>query len=649
MKKITGKIQKIKSGNAFFISDELDEDVFIPSSRLHGAMNGDIVEVSEIHGSSRNGKSERLEGAVHKIIERSATEVVGRYTKERKNGYIVPITGRGSESAFVPKGKSHKAKNGDMVVGRIIKYPHRGMSAEAEITEIIAKNNDPDAVIDCLIRANGLNEHFPSEVEKAAGLKSKELLSVKSLSGRRDLRSETIITIDGADSKDLDDAVSVTVNEKGNYVLGVHIADVSHYVKSGSVLDKEAIRRGTSVYLLNKVIPMLPKPLSNGICSLFEGTDRLTLSCVMEIDNEGKVVDHDIFKSVINSSARMVYDDVSDMLEDNDASLIEKYSNYNGKDIYSMLKTMRDLAQILNNKRMAHGSIDFDIDEADITLDDDGVPIEIALADRRTANRIIEEFMLLANETVAEHFFLMNVPFIYRVHDKPEARTIEEFRAFLDGFGLKLDGKDEKVHPAAINKILEQIKGKPYEKVVSTVTLRSMTKAYYSAECGGHFGLAFRYYCHFTSPIRRYPDLMIHRIIKTILSGKMDDKHMSRYSKQVENYADLASKAEIQAQNTERTIEKIKMAEYMSKHIGEEYDAVISGAANFAIFAELPNTVEGTIRLESLRDDYYEYDDSHYCVHGDRTGKVYGLGMPVRIRVISTDAESGSTEFALVD
>lgn len=646
MKKIKGKIQKIRSGNAFAIFDDDTDDIFIPSSRLKGAMNGDIVEVTKIN-PRRPG--EREEGKVVKIIEHSHTEVVGRYEKYHKNGFVSPVSPRDNEDIYIPHGKNMGAKNGDMVAARIIKYPYRGHSAEAVITEIIAKENDNTAVISGIIRANGLDEHFSPEVERAASIVSREAITDDMIAQRHDLRNENIITIDGADSKDLDDAVSVKKMKNGHYLLGVHIADVSHYVKPGTDLNREAVYRGTSVYMLNKVVPMLPKSLSNGICSLFEGVDRLTLTCQMEIDEKGRIVDHDIFESVINSKARMVYDDVSDMLEDGDAELIERYSSYNGYDVYSMLKVMEELARILNKKRIADGSIDFDIDEADIMLDDDGIPVDIDILDRRIANRIIEEFMLAANRTIAEHFYYMNVPFIYRVHDKPEAQKIAELKVFLSGFGIKIPGTPDKLHPSYINDIITNISGMPYEKVVNTVILRSMTKAYYSTECTGHFGLAFKYYCHFTSPIRRYPDLMIHRIIKSVINGEMDEKLMNMYSRKAEKYAESSSAAEIRAQDMERLAKKIKMAEYMSSHIGEEFDAVISGAANFAIFAELSNTVEGTIRLESIRDDYYSFDEKNYCVRGENTGRVYSLGMPVRIKVVSADTFTGVIEFVLAD
>ena len=464
------------------------------------------------------------------------------------------------------------------------------------------------------------------------------------IQNRKDLRGKHIFTIDGADSKDFDDAVSLDILPNGNYMLGVHIADVSHYVKEDGPLDKEALKRGTSVYLLNQVIPMLPKALSNDICSLNPYEDRLTLSVDMELTPEGTMVNHEIYESVIRSAARFVYDDVSDLLEDGKWQLGKKYEPFQD-DLFAMHK----LAVKLEEKRRERGSIDFDLDESEIRLNDKGIPVSVEIAERRSANKMIEEFMLLANETVAEHFYWMEVPFLYRVHEKPETEKLEKLKIFLRSFGIMLRGNRSSIHPRAISSILEQVKGKTCENVVSSVTLRSMQKAYYSTSCEGHFGLALKYYCHFTSPIRRYPDLMIHRIIKEVLHHGVDGKLTKHFAKAAAEAADISSAAERKAIEAEREVEKMKKAEYMSYHIGEVFDGIISGVTGFGLYVQLENTVEGLVRIDSLYDDYYDYDAEQYLLKGRRNGKVYKLGDTVRIFVDNVNTDRGEIDFLLAD
>ena len=637
--RLTGILEKNRSGFGF-VRQEEGRDIFIRRSNMNGAMHGDLVEVDLLpeYLWERN-----KEGIIDKVIEHANTEVVGTFQKNKRFGFVVPADKRNNDDVFVKKEFFRNAQDGDTVVVQITQYPAKNASAEGKITEVISRNGEPGGEIKALIRSHGLFETFPSRVNAEAKAKSKEEITEQEISRRTDLRNVNVITIDGATAKDLDDGVSIDRLENGNYLLGVHIADVSHYVEANGYLDKEALKRGNSVYLLSRVVPMLPKVLSNGICSLNQGVDRLTLSCQMEINEQGRVVNHDIFESVINSKARMVYDDVSDILEHHDEELIAKYEN-----IYDDIVLMGELADILRGKRKEKGSLDFEFDEASILLDEDEVPVEIGIEERRTANRLIEEFMLVANKTIAEHFFWMQLPFIYRVHEKPDTEKIVELKAFLAGFGINLPVNPDNIHPKILNSILEQVEGKPYENIVSTVMLRSMKKAFYSTSCDGHFGLSFTYYCHFTSPIRRYPDLMIHRIIKKSINGEMTDKLLEEIRFHVENAALISSQTERKAQEMEREAEKMKKAQYMQSRIGETFDGVISGVTNFGIYVELPNTVEGMVRLDSLRDDYYDYEEGKYRVIGRRTNRIYALGDQVTIEVIGASPEDRQIDFIMI-
>lgn len=639
---ITGILQKHKRGFGFVVPDEISDlsqlsltgDIFIGSDNMHGAMDGDRVEVDLI---PQYLWKESPEGIIVNIVDRKFTEIVGTFDKSKKFGFVVPDDKRLNDDIFIAKKYFSGAKNGDKVVAEIMRYADNKNKAEGRIKEIVSRQGEPGGDIKALIRQNNMFKTFPSRASAEAKAVSKQGITEEEIKNRRDLRELYTITIDGADSKDFDDAVSIEKKENGNFVLGVHIADVCHYVKENGPLDKEAAKRGNSVYLIDQVVPMLPEALSNGICSLNPNEDRLTLTCEMEIDQTGKVVNHDIFESIIHSHRRWVYDDVSDIIESGVVTAENEY-----------LFEMYQLAEILRNKKDKRGSLDFNIDEAHITLNKKGIPVEIAAADRRIANRIIEEFMLLANETVAEHFFWMSVPFVYRVHEKPSLEKMEELKSFLGGMGITLKGNTADMHPSALNKILETIKDKSYEGVINTIMLRSMQKATYETQCEGHFGLALKYYCHFTSPIRRYPDLMIHRIIKKAIKGKLGEGDIKYYSDKCSKAAEHSSATERQAIDLEREVVKMKMAEYMAYHIGEEYEGVISGVTNFGIYVELQNCIEGMVRLEYINDDYYEYEPTKYRVIGRRTNKIYALGDKVRIKVLDANAANREIDFKLI-
>ena len=638
---VTGILSKHKKGFGFVIPDEgsFDRDIFISPSDMNGAMEGDRVEVDLI---PEYLWEQSPQGIITRVTDRKLKEVAGFFDKGKKFGFVVPVDRKHNEDIYIPKKAFSGAKNGDIVVAAITGYPDRKNSAEGKITGILSRAGEPGGDIKAIIRQRGLFFTFPSKAAAQAKAISKAGVGEQDMAGRRDLRGENIITIDGADSKDFDDAVSVKRLDNGNFLLGVHIADVSHYIGEDSPLDKEALKRGNSVYIINQVVPMLPKELSNGICSLNEGEDRLTLSVDMEITPEGDITEHNIYESVIRSKHRMVYTDVSDIIENDDRELAAKYS-----DIYDMLMDMKELAQILRSKREAAGSLDFDLDEAYITLDEKGVPVSVNLCERRTANRMIEEFMLAANKTVAEQFFWLELPFVYRVHEKPDAEKMQEFRTFLMGLSIRLKGEGGNIHPKALNEVLEQVAGTSYENVVNTVMLRSMKKAFYSTECEGHFGLSMKYYCHFTSPIRRYPDLIIHRIIKEYLHGGIDDERIAVLSKKTQEAAETSSVTERAAIELERDVEKMKKAQYMSYHLGEKFEGVISGITGYGMYVELENTIEGLVRLDRMYDDYYDSYPEQYRIVGQRTNKVYSLGQRVTVIVSDADYYEGTIDFRL--
>lgn len=642
-RKIKGILSKHRKGFGFVIPEDKEEtggfDVFIPPDEIRSAMDKDQVSVT-ILSSEKDGK--RLEGRIDNILTRSATEVVGTFSAMRGVGYVVPESSRLVEEVMIQKKDFNGAKNGDKVVAKITKWPSRGHRTEGRVVEILSKQGEALGDIKALVRTFQLNETFPQKIEKEAEYAALPVTD-EEVKNRKDYRREIVLTIDGADSKDLDDAISIERMENGNYRLGVHIADVSHYIKEGGALDREALSRGTSVYLLDIVLPMLPKVLSNGICSLHPGADRLTLSVSMEITQKGVVVNHEIFESVIRSTERLVYSEVSDLLEQETPELAAKYGR-----VHEELKMMRDLAGILRSRRQERGSLDFDFDEAHIILDQGGIPVSVETSERRIANRMIEEFMLIANETIAEHYFHLGLPFVYRIHERPTPEKIDAFKRFLATLGIRLKGSTENVHPKALNDVLAQVEGTEIEHVVNTVMLRSMKKAFYDTVCKGHFGLGVTYYCHFTSPIRRYPDLMIHRIIKESLQQPIGDSRRKALESKAKEAADIASVTERKAEELEREVEKLKKAEYMSYRLGEEFDGIISGIASFGFFAEIPNTIEGLVRVQTLTDDEYIYEQELYRLYGKRKRKTYTLGDKVRVRAAAVDIAKREIDFDLI-
>ena len=621
LEKRTGIVEKHRKGFGF-VRQEDGEDIFIAKSNMGGAMNGDLVEVDLIPPYLW---TKSKEGIITKILDRKYAEIVGTFHKNKRFGFVTADEIKNPDDVFIKKEFFKGAQEGDKVVAKLLRYPDKTHNAEGQIIEIIARAGQVGGDIVSLIRQYGLRETFPSRVNAEAKAVAKEALSPSLLRDRLDLREKMTFTIDGPDAKDLDDAVSVETLDNGNYLLGVHIADVSHYVKEDGYLDREALKRGTSVYLVNRVVPMLPKALSNGVCSLNPGQDRLTLSCLMEIDEQGNVINHRIEKSVIHSKARMVYDDVSDLLEKEGNDLKQRYFF-----LYEDIKKMGRLAEILREKRKKQGSLDFEMGEARIEVDEMERPVVIRLEERRSANRMIEEFMLIANETVAEHFFWLEIPFIYRVHEKPDGEKIAELKNYLSNFSILLKGSPDNIHAKALSEILDELKGEPYAKIVSRSILRTMKKAYYSTFCEGHFGLAFSYYCHFTSPIRRYPDLMIHRIIKEYLDRGMEEEKMIKYRRRTEEAAEISSCTEKQAQELERDVEKLKKTQYMTERIGLEYDGIVSGITDFGIYVELENTVEGMAFLKELR-------------------RPYTLGEKVRIRVMDARPAERQIDFRILE
>ncbi|MGI6721726.1 MAG: ribonuclease R [Anaerovoracaceae bacterium] len=636
---LTGILHKNKKGFGFVTVEGEENDIYISRAGINGAMNGDTVKVDLL---PEHYWGENKEGIITSVPSRALTEVVGTFQRGKKFGFVSPVDKRINDDVFVRRKHFNGARRGDKVVAEIIKYPEQHSSAEGRITQIISRYGQPGGDIKALVRQYDLTPAFPERVAREAKEIERRGIRAKDLEGRRDLRGLTVFTIDGADSRDFDDAVSCRRLENGNYLLGVHIADVSHYVAYNSALDKEAAKRGNSVYLIDQVIPMLPVELSNGICSLNPGEDRLTVTCEMEIDSLGQVVRHEIYDSVIRSCERMVYDDVSDIIEDKSAELKKKYAH-----IVDDIMLMDELAALLHKKRQSRGSLDFDLDEAAIELDERGVAVDVGVAERRVANKLIEEFMLQANEVVAEYAFWHRLPFVYRVHEAPAMEKMQELSAFLKGLGISLNAS-QKVAPATLKAILEKVKGHTYENVVASVMLRSMQKAAYDTECKGHFGLALKYYCHFTSPIRRYPDLMVHRAIKAFVN-EGSTAPMKKFRKRVREAAETSSATERRAIELERQVERMKKAEYMSYHVGEIFEGIISGVTAYGIYVELPNTIEGMIRLEYLTDDFYEFEPAAYRVRGRRLGKLYTLGDNIKIKVRHVDLENVEIDFSLVE
>lgn len=550
---------------------------------------------------------------------------------------------RVSADFLVTKGKEKGAADGHKVIATITKYPEGRFGGEAEIKEVLGHKNDPGMDILSIIYKYNIPQSFSEETLEQAE-QVPDTIAEKDLNNRRDLREEIIVTIDGADAKDLDDAVQVKKLSNGNYKLSVHIADVSHYVQENSPIDKEASERATSVYLVDRVIPMIPHRLSNGICSLNPQVDRLTLSCDMEIDENGGVISHDIYQSVINTTERMTYRDVNEILTDQESELREKYAP-----LVPMFEEMEELAAILRNKRFTRGAIDFDFKEAKVLVEEDGTPKEVVLRERSVAEKLIEEFMLAANETVAEHFHWMKLPFVYRIHEDPDAGKFESFLEFITGFGYVVRGTSNTIHPRALQSLLAEIKGEPEETIISRVMLRSMKQAKYDVNSVGHFGLSAEFYTHFTSPIRRYPDLLVHRLIRTyLIQGKTDKKTQDKWQERLPGLTAHASDMERRSVDAERDTDNVKKAQYMSDKVGEVYTGMISGVTNFGLFVELENTVEGLVHVSYLTDDYYRYDQKHYAMIGERSGTVFRIGDELEVRVVQVNVEEASVDFEIV-
>ena len=636
-KNVTGVFTAHQRGFGFVTVEGETEDIFIPGDKVNGAMHMDTVEIAVLPTTS--GK--RKEGAVLKVIERGMKHVVCTYEASENFGFAVPDNTRFGSDIFIPKGKSMGAVAGHKVVVEVTSYGKKDKKPEGRVVEIIGHINDPGTDILSIVKAYDMPVEFSEKIMHQVENVSKEVTDAD-MAGRMDLRDWTMVTIDGEDAKDLDDAVSLFM-DGNNYVLGVHIADVSNYVQEHSALDVEALKRGTSVYLVDRVIPMLPHALSNGICSLNEAQNRLTLSCIMTINPKGEVIDHKIAETVIRTKRRMTYTNVKKILEDKDPEVMEEY-----KELVPMFEKMAELASILRKRRMKRGSIDFDFPETKVILNDKGEPIDIKPYDRNVATKLIEDFMLIANETVASHFFWQEIPFVYRTHENPDTEKIHKLSTFINNFGYSLHIGADEVHPKELQKLLEKIEGTDEEALISRLTLRSMKQARYTTTCTGHFGLAASYYCHFTSPIRRYPDLQIHRIIKETLRGRMNAKRIEHYEGILDEVAKQSSQMERRADEAERETIKLKKCEYMAKHIGEEFEGVISGVTEWGFFVELPNTVEGLVRVTELKDDFYQFYEDTYELVGEATNKRYKLGQKVKVVVESTDKLMRTIDFALV-
>ena len=640
--KIEGIFRANEKGFGFVEVENLEQDLFVPAKNVNGALNGDTVRVSIIKPKEGNRKAE---AKIIKIVKRERESLVGIFQANKNFGFVVPDDKKFGTDIFVPKNKCKNAKNNDKVIVKINKYPEKGKNAEGEITEVLGNINQAGIDMLSVIKEFDLPNEFPDFVKEEAKAIS-QIIDEKDIKNRKDLRQDTIFTIDGEDAKDLDDAINVYKNEDGNYCLDVHIADVSFYVTEGSKLDKEAIKRGTSVYMFDRVIPMLPFELSNGICSLNAGQDRFALSCSMEIDSKGKVISGDVYKSVIRVTERMSYTDINKILNNLDEEVIKKYNKY-----IDNFKLMEELALILKQRRLDQGYLNLDIPESKIILDENGKAIDVKKYETTFANEIIEQFMLTANETVAEKFFWLEAPFIYRVHEEPEFDKIQETNKFLFNIGEKIKCSNENIKPKAFSDVLDKLKGTEYEKVISTLILRTLKVARYEAENKGHFGIASKYYCHFTSPIRRYPDLFIHRIISEYIKKgyNIDEDRLAELQTKAEKYSESSSETEKNATKAEREAEDIKKAEFMEDKIGEEYIGIVSSITAFGMFVELESTVEGLIRFENMGNEYFVYDENRKTLTGERTNRRFKIGDQVKIRVIEVKKELRKIAFELVE
>ena len=636
-----GIYRKNQKGFGFVRIEGQEDEIYISKENSLNALNGDrvLIEILE-----EKNKVKNAEGRVAKILKHEKDTIVGIFQNNKTFGFVIPDDKSFGTDIYISKNNFGKARNNHKVLVKITKYPQKGKNAEGKIIEVLGNVNEAGVDMLSLIKEHSLPSTFPDEVVQEAK-KCGNQVDKKDIPNRIDLRGQTIFTIDGADAKDLDDAVKVSKLENGNYRLDVHIADVSYYVKENSLLDQEALIRGTSIYMLGRVIPMLPRELSNGICSLNAGEDRFTLSCSMEINEKGNVVSSEVYKAIINVTERMTYEDVQKIIDASDKEVMKRYEPY-----IQDFKLMEELALILKKKRMEQGYLNLDIPESKIDLDIDGRVTNISKYETSFANEIIEQFMLSANETIAEKFFWLDAPFIYRVHEEPDLEKVQELNKFLFNFGMKIKANKDNIYPKEFSKILEEIKGKEEEKVVSNLVLRTLKVARYEAENKGHFGIASKYYCHFTSPIRRYPDLFIHRIISKYLEENYDvnQKWIETYKQEAIDRAKQSSEREKIATQVEREAEDIKKAEYMESRIGEEYEGIVSSITSFGMFVELENTVEGLIRFENLGDEYFIYDEDRKRLIGERTNTTYKIGDKVKIRVISANKLLRQIDFEII-
>ncbi len=654
----TGIFTAHHRGFGFVTIEGREDDLFIPPDDTGDAMDGDTVQVI----INENGRGGRAEARVLKVLKHANETLIGTFEKNKNFGFVIPDNPRITMDIFIPQGKENGAVSGHKVVVKLDTYASGNKNPEGHVKEILGHINDPGVDILSIVRAYGLPEEFPEEVMEEVShvpeaLSPEYVAEEIEKNGRVDLRNVLMVTIDGEDAKDLDDAVSVskeTVNGETIYHLGVHIADVSHYVKENHPLDEEAYKRGTSVYLVDRVIPMLPHRLSNGICSLNAGCDRLALSCLMDIDEKGIVVGHKICESVVNIDRRMTYTAVNAILEaknGEEKAAVKEKAEFAGKcleeyaDFVPMFLLLDETARVLRKKRMARGAVDFDFPECKIILDAKGRPVEIKPYERNAATMLIEDCMLAANETVAEDYYWQQTPFLYRSHEKPDGEKIKRFGILINNFGYSIRLQNGELHPKEMQKLLEKVAGSPEEALLARLALRSMKQAKYTTDCMGHFGLAANYYTHFTSPIRRYPDLQIHRIIKENLHGELTKKRVAHYEKILPEVAVWTSSRERLADEAERETDKAKKVQFMERHIGEEFTGVVSGISNYGFYVELPNTVEGMVRLANLDGDYYVFDEEHYELVGERTRKKYKLGQTVKVQVVSVDRYLKTIDF----
>lgn len=637
-KHLRGIFQANARGFGFVTVEGEPEDIFIGEEDMGGAMQGDEVEVA----ITKAPEGRRREGKILKIVNRGTQRLVGYYQSRKNFGFVVPDNERILQDIFVPAEQSKGAVTGHKVVVELTSYGGERKKPEGRIVEILGHANDPGVDILSIVKSYDLPIEFPEKVLNQAERVAKPVTGAD-MAGRKDVRDWQMVTIDGEDAKDLDDAITLT-KEGDNYILGVHIADVTNYVQENSALDREALKRGTSVYLADRVIPMLPHVLSNGMCSLNAGEDRLALSCIMTVDSKGNVIDHQIAETVVNVDERMSYTSVKKILEEHDEEECRRYQT-----LIPMFELMKELSEILRNRRHKRGAIDFDFPESKMVLDEDGTPLEIKAYDRNVATKIIEDFMLLANETVAEEYFWQEIPFVYRVHEAPDEEKMKKLITFIQNFGYTMHvPKGQEIRPKEVQKLLDKIEGSQEEAMISRLTLRSMKQAKYSPDNDGHFGLATKYYTHFTSPIRRYPDLQIHRIIKDNLRGRMTESRRAHYAKILTEVTMQASSLERRADEAERETVKLKKVQYIKKFYGEEFEGVISGITKWGLYVELPNTVEGLVHVANMMDDHYDYDETHFQMVGVHTGRRYELGQKVKVRVTGCDTIARTIDFELV-